>query len=518
VVRSFLRKIRQNLLSRLTPSAPPEAPAAAAAPRPPEALARKPPHRRPTHHVETAKPASTPAAAPATAAAPSSPVPRPSSPPWSRDQYVVAPAEGKTRFHDLAVSDEILHAVSDLGFQYCTPIQARAIPPALEGQDVFGRAQTGTGKTAAFLITIFTRFLRQKAAGGRPRGYPRALILAPTRELVVQIEHDAEELGKYCPFRVMAVYGGMDYEKQKRQIKGQPPDVLVATPGRLLDFRQSAHVDLRHVEVLVIDEADRMLDMGFIPDVRTIVHATPPKDRRQTMLWSATLTEDVVRLASRWTREPVRVEVEPEQVAVKTVDQVTYTVSSKDKFALLYNLLDREGMTRVLVFCNRRDQTRDLADALRRRGVSCDMLSGDVPQPRRLKILDDFRSGKLRVVVATDVAGRGIHVDDISHVVNYEIPYEAEDYVHRIGRTGRAGATGTAFMFACENESFSLPAIEQYLGHPLEYVNPEPDLLRPPPHATVRAEPLPRPPPPRGGGRRGGPPRRGGPRPPPRGR
>jgi len=473
------------------------------------------------HHAEPPKPVPAAAAAPAEPAAPAprpAAAPRPPSARWTPAQYVIAAAEGKTRFADLAIPDELLHAVSDLEFQYCTPIQARAIPPALEGQDVFGRAQTGTGKTAAFLITIFTRFLRQRAAGEKPRGCPRALILAPTRELVVQIEHDAQDLGKYCPIRVMAVYGGMDYEKQKRQIKGQPPDVLVATPGRLLDFRQSAHVDLRHVEILVIDEADRMLDMGFIPDVRTIVYATPPKERRQTMLWSATLTEDVVRLASKWTREPVRVEVEREQVAVKTVDQVTYTVSSKDKFALLYNLLEREGMTRVLVFCNRRDQTRDLADALRRRGVSCDMLSGDVPQPKRLKILEDFRSGRLRMVVATDVAGRGIHVDDISHVVNYEIPYEAEDYVHRIGRTGRAGATGTAFMFACENESFSLPAIEQYVGHPLVYVNPEPDLLKPAPHATVRAEPLPRPPPPRGGGRRrGGPPRRGGPRP-PRGR
>jgi ATP-dependent RNA helicase RhlB len=432
------------------------------------------------------------------------------------DQYQVPPAEGKTRFAELNLPEPILHAVADLGFQYCTPVQAVAIPPALEQKDLAAKAQTGTGKTAAFLTAIFTHFLRTPRKWPAKPGAPRALILAPTRELVLQIEKDAQALGKYCGFNLMAVYGGMDYDKQQRQLRAGSPDVLAATPGRLLDFRRGGVLDLRHVEVLVIDEADRMLDMGFIPDVRTIVHATPRREDRQTLLFSATLSEDIMRLASRWMKEYVKVEVEPEKVTVDAIRQVVYTVSSDQKFALFYNLLQRDNPERVLLFCNRRDETERLLDRMARCGIHAEMLSGAVPQKKRVQVLENFRAGKTRVLVATDVAGRGLHVDGISHVINYDIPYDAEDYVHRIGRTGRAGRTGTAYTFACENEAFTMPEIEKYIGRELDYENPEPALLQLPPgmhagHAAPRARPS-------AGfrGRGGRPPRFGGSRRPPR--
>ncbi len=396
---------------------------------------------------------------------------------WSPSDYVVPPAEGKKRFVDLSLPGEILHAVADLEFQYCTHVQALAIPPSLEGRDVAGKAQTGTGKTAAFLIAIFTHFLRNPRKAPPRHGAPRALILAPTRELAIQIEKDALALGKYIPFNVMAVYGGMDYGKQQSELKAASPDILVATPGRLLDFRRGGVVELRHVEVLVIDEADRMLDMGFIPDVRTIVYSTPPREARQTLLFSATLSEDILRLASRWMKEPVMIEVEPEKVTVDTIRQVVYTVSSQKKFALFYNLLQRDNPDRLLMFCNRRDETERVMDKMGRYGIKAEMLSGAVPQKKRLHVLEAFRSGEIRVLVATDVAGRGLHVDGITHVINYDIPFDAEDYVHRIGRTGRAGATGVAYTFACENEAFTMPEIEKYIGRSLEYENPEPALL-----------------------------------------
>ena len=400
---------------------------------------------------------------------------------WELSDYEIPVMEGKTRFHDLAMPEEIMHAVDDLGFKYCTAVQAMAIPPSLEGRDVTGKAQTGTGKTAAFLVAIFTHFLRTPRKRPTKLGAPRALILAPTRELVIQIEKDARDIGKYCGFSILGIYGGMDYEKQQRQLQEVSPEIMVATPGRLLDFRRSGLLDLRHVEVLVIDEADRMLDMGFIPDVRTIVYSMPRKEERQTLLFSATLTEDILRLASKWTNEPVVIEIEPEKVTVDNIKQVVYTVPSDKKFALFYNLLQRDNPERLLMFCNRRDETERVLGYMARCGIHAEMLSGAVPQRKRLQVLEAFREGKIRVLVATDVAGRGLHVDDISHVINYDIPFDAEDYVHRIGRTGRAGKPGIAYTFACENEAFSMPEIEKYIGRPLDYENPEPALLVLPP-------------------------------------
>ena len=425
---------------------------------------------------------------------PRTPVPAPEKK-WSISDYAVPPAEGKTRFHDLDIPEPIMHAVDDLGFQYCTPVQALAIPPSLQGRDVTGKAQTGTGKTAAFLIAMFTHFLRHPRKRPAKVGAPRALILAPTRELVIQIEKDARAIGKYSGFSILGIYGGMDYDKQQRQLREVSPEIMVATPGRLLDFRRGGLLDLRHVEVLVIDEADRMLDMGFIPDVRTIVYSMPRKEERQTLLFSATLTEDILRLAAKWTNEPVQVEIEPAKVTVDNIRQIVYTVPSEKKFALFYNLLQRDNPERLLMFCNRRDETERVLGYMERCGIKAEMLSGAVPQKKRLAVLEAFRAGKIRVLVATDVAGRGLHVDDITHVINYDIPFDAEDYVHRIGRTGRAGKSGTAYTFACENEAFSMPEIEKYIGRALDYENPEPALLAVPPGvslAPVRAHSRPR--------------------------
>jgi ATP-dependent RNA helicase RhlB len=366
----------------------------------------------------------------------------------------------------------VLHAVADAGFQYCTPIQAEIMPATLKGRDAFGRAQTGTGKTAAFLITVLTRMLANPIKGKRPAGTPRVLIIAPTRELVLQIADEAQLLSTYCSFSIVSVFGGMDYEKQRRQLHGKPVDiVIVATPGRLLDFKRRRDLDLKQVEMLILDEADRMLDMGFIPDVRQIVYSTPHKDKRQTLFFSATLTPDVTRLSASWTRDPVSVEIEPEQVAVDTVDQVVYIVTTDEKFALTYNIITRKNLKRVLVFCNRRDETRRLAETLDRYRINCAVLSGEVPQKKRIRTLEEFKAGKIRVLVATDVAGRGIHIEDMDYVVNFTLPHDPEDYVHRIGRTGRAGSAGTSISFACEEDSV-LPAGHRGIHRPSTALHP----------------------------------------------
>jgi len=387
---------------------------------------------------------------------------------WSLDSYKVEPVADKKRFHDFDLPSEIMHGIADMGFEYCTPIQALSLEHSLAGKNVAGKAQTGTGKTAAFLVAILTRYLRSPEKKMNKPGVPRALIIAPTRELVIQISRDAAALGKYCGLRMLSVYGGMDYERQKKEVLAEPIDLLVATPGRLLDYARRRVIDLSQVDTLVIDEADRMLDMGFIPDVRVIMNRLPPKDKRGTMLYSATLSEDVMRLASQWMDEPVNVEVESDSVATDTVEQVVYVVTASEKFTVLYNLLQKYPDKRILVFCNRKVTTEGIVRNLNRLNISCDMLSGDVNQNRRLRVLDDFRSGKTRIVIATDVAGRGIHVDEISFVVNYDFPYEAEDYVHRIGRTGRAGREGTAISFADEDESFIIPEIEAFIKQPLK--------------------------------------------------
>jgi ATP-dependent RNA helicase RhlB len=403
--------------------------------------------------------------------------PQPAQTVWSVDQFVVPEQEGKTRFHDLGLVDELMHGIADVGFEYCSPIQAGSLPQTLQGHDAIGKAQTGTGKTAAFLITIINDLLSNPIEDERYAGEPRALVIAPTRESVAQIAEDARQLVKHTDLNVVTLIGGMDYKKQLNQLHTNLVDIVVATPGRLLDFQSRRDLYLDHIELLVIDEADRMLDMGFIPQVRRIVRSTPRKESRQTLLFSATFTPEVLSLTEQWTYEPFVLEIEPEHVATDTVEQKVYIVSTKEKYSLLRNIIKLPEATSVIVFANRRDQTRKLHERLRKGGVSCGILSGEIPQNKRTATLKNFKEGKLQVLVATDVAGRGIHVDGISHVVNYTLPEDPEDYVHRIGRTGRAGSTGTSISFACEDDAFLLAPLEEMLGNKLECEQPPSELL-----------------------------------------
>ena len=396
---------------------------------------------------------------------------------WSPSEFVVEALDDKTRFHDLDLQDSLLRGVAELGFQYCSPIQAKILPHTLQGHDAIGKAQTGTGKTAAFLITIFNDLLCNPTEGERYLAEPRAVIIAPTRELVMQIAADAEELGKFTGLQTVTMIGGADYQKQLAKVQSRVVDLVVATPGRLIDFMQRRDLFLDRVETLVLDEADQMLDMGFIPQVKRIVRATPRKEDRQTLLFSATFTQDILNLAQQWTFEPVTVEIEPERVATATVDQRVYLVTSHERLKVLLKVLRGPDAVSTIVFANRRDQVRSLHEKLRKAGISCGILSGEITQARRTKTLADFKSGKINVLVATDVAGRGIHVEGVSHVVNYNLPEDPEDYVHRIGRTGRAGATGISISFASEDDAFLLPDIETLLGERLKCVPPPEDLL-----------------------------------------
>jgi len=428
--------------------------------------------RRNKHVVETAK---------------EEPKPVVSQEPWDASVFKVPVVDGKVRFHDFNLPNEILHAIYDLNFQYCTQVQAETLPKSLAGEDVSAQAQTGTGKTAAFLITIFTHCIRNPLKEQK-KGTPRALILAPTRELVMQIEKDAHAIGKYTPFSVLSLVGGIDYRKQMERLKHEHIDIIVATPGRLIDFKKQKLVDLGKVEILVIDEADRMLDMGFIPAVRSIVLSTPQKSHRQTMFFTATMNSEVRRLAESWTRQAIEVSVTPDEIAVSSVEQLTYITTKEEKFTLFYNLLMQKHLERVLVFVNRRDVARELKEKLETYGITCTLLSGDVEQRQRIKRLENFREGKVRVLIATDVASRGIHVEGISHVINYNLPQDPEEFVHRIGRTGRAGAKGIAISFADEEDSYEIPRLEVYMKKKIECIYPEESLLAPIPEVFPRTE------------------------------
>jgi ATP-dependent RNA helicase RhlB len=393
------------------------------------------------------------------------------------------------------IPDQVRQGIAEAGFTFATPIQARTLPLTLAGRDVAGQAQTGTGKTAAFLITIFTRLLRTPRP--HPGRGPRALVVAPTRELVNQIREDAEKLGRHTGLSFLAVFGGMDYRKQREALKAAP-DLLVGTPGRLIDYEHQGATTFRDVEILVIDEADRMFDMGFIRDLRKILRRCPPYHRRQTMLFSATLSLRVMELAYEHTNNAVKVEVEPERVGAHGITEVLYHVSSAEKFQLLLGLLEREGGRRVLIFVNRRSTAVDLVRNLSAFGYPTRALAGNVPQEKRLRILRDFKEDRLGVLVATDVASRGLHIEEVSHVVNYDLPQDPEDYVHRIGRTGRAGAEGTAVSLACDDYVFSLDAIQKLIGREIPVQWPSEDLFRRDAPAPRRLHP--RRPPHRSGG------------------
>lgn len=403
---------------------------------------------------------------------------KPNKEAWNLSQFDVPTLEGKLRFHDLNLHDVLMHAIYDLEYQYCSPIQAKILPHTLKGHDAIGKAQTGTGKTAAYLITIIEDLLRHPIQEERYHGDPRTLIIAPTRELVMQIAEDAKALCKYANLHVVALFGGMEYHKQHKQMQSQFVDIVVATPGRLIDFMTRKDIYLDVVEALVLDEADRMLDMGFMPQVKRIVRALPTIEFRQTQLFSATFTQDILNLASRWTHDPVSIEIEPEQVATDTIQQIVYMVSNEEKFKVLLNLFRQSEVSRVIIFTNRRDQTQHLYDKIRKAGFNAGLLSGEISQQKRTRTLADFKNGNISILIATDVVGRGIHIADVSHIINYNLPDEPDDYVHRIGRTGRAGATGIAITLACEFESFQIPAIEKLLGHKLKCVLPPEELLK----------------------------------------
>jgi len=400
---------------------------------------------------------------------------------WDLSQFEVAPEEGKVRFHDFDLPLPLMRGIQDTGFKFCTPIQGASLPHTLNGHDIVGKAQTGTGKTAAFLINIITDLLKHPIEGDRYMGEARSLILAPTRELAIQIADDAVALLKHTKLNVHCLVGGMDYGKQLQKMQKMHCDILVGTPGRLLDFANNRDVYLDQVEVMVIDEADRMLDMGFIPQVRRLVNLTPKREDRQTLLFSATFTPEILRLSGTWTDKPVTVEIGAERVATDTVEQKVYITTASEKFALLHNILIGDDVDSVMIFANRRDICRTLQEKLNKKGFKAGLLSGDVPQNRRMKTLESFKSGATKVMVATDVAGRGIHVDGVSHVINYTLPEEPEDYVHRIGRTGRAGSTGTSISFACEDDAFLLEPIEKLLDMKLACTMPEEKLLQPVP-------------------------------------
>lgn len=419
----------------------------------------------------------------------------------------IEPAEGKIRFCDLDLAKEVLAGTQKLGFKYCSLIQEKCLPYALAGRDLAAKAQTGTGKTAAFLASSMTRLLRDPKPDRKPKTC-RVLVLEPTRELAMQIEKDAQMLGEYTGLYCKAIFGGMDYKEQRDSIN-YAVDILAGTPGRILDYASSGALDLSQTEILVIDEADRMLDMGFIPDVRRIVAKIPPAGKRQTMLFSATLEPEILRLVERWLVDPVSVEAEPEHVVTDLIDQHFYAVSGDKKLACLLWLIKNESIERMIIFGNWKHKNAELAEQLISYGVDCEQLSGDIVQNKRIRILDRFKSGECKVVVATDVAARGIHVDGISHVVNYDVPEQAEDYVHRIGRTGRAGKKGKAITFVCEFGAYYLPAIEEYAGIKAVTVQPEeaaqvlPERVKALKHAA-------RPPRRSGGDRHSSGPRRGG--------
>ncbi|MDR7070102.1 ATP-dependent RNA helicase RhlB [Pseudoxanthomonas japonensis] len=366
-------------------------------------------------------------------------------------------------FSSFDLHPALLAGLEGAGFSRCTPIQAMTLPVALKGGDVAGQAQTGTGKTLAFLVAVMNRLLTRPALAERKPEDPRALILAPTRELAIQIHKDAVKFGADLGLRFALVYGGVDYDKQ-RELLQQGVDVIIATPGRLIDYvKQHKVVSLHACEMCVLDEADRMFDLGFIKDIRFLLRRMPERTTRQTLLFSATLSHRVLELAYEHMNEPEKLVVETEFITAAKVRQKLYYPADEEKIPLLIGLLSRSEGARTMVFVNTKAFVERVARALERAGYRVGVLSGDVPQKKRESLLKRFQAGQLELLVATDVAARGLHIDGVSHVFNYDLPFDAEDYVHRIGRTARLGAEGDAISFACERYAMSLPDIEAYI-------------------------------------------------------
>jgi ATP-dependent RNA helicase RhlB len=402
------------------------------------------------------------------------------------------------RFDSLPIHESILAGIRDAGFEFCTPIQANTLPIALQGHDVAGQAQTGTGKTAAFLIAAYQRLLNKDRDPDKPR-QPRLFALAPTRELAVQIANDAEVLGKHTELKIALAYGGTDYEKQRKTLEGGV-DLLIGTPGRIIDYFKQGVFKLDQVEVAILDEADRMFDLGFIKDIRYLLRRLPDPDKRLNMLFSATLSQRVMELAYEHMNEPELIRIEPDKVTADRVRQAIFFPSNEDKMPLLIGLVREMGEGRIMIFVNMKREAERVQDFLEANGIHAAAISGDVPQKKRLRMLMDFQAGTLPVLIGTDVASRGLHVPDVHYVINYDLPQDAEDYVHRIGRTARAGASGDAISLGCETYVITLPDIEKYIGHNIPVANYDPDDLP----EIVRPKPRPRKP------RSGGPRRRPG--------
>ena len=374
------------------------------------------------------------------------------------------------RFTDFNLHPELLKGIDKAGYTDCMPVQEQVLTHAFSGRDLYVQSQTGTGKTAAFLVLIYQRLLTDEMLKGK-----KALIMAPTRELAVQIEEEAKMLAKYLPFKTGSFYGGVGYAQQEKMLKDNV-HIMAGTPGRVLDLNKSGKMNLMDIAFLVLDEADRMFDMGFYPDLRKLIKVVPPADRRQTMLFSATLNAYVKNLAWDYTRSPYEIEIKPEIVTVDEVDQILYHVPSEDKMKLLLGILKREQPESAIIFCNTKRYTEIVAKRLRLNDYKCEFIIGDLPQSRRLKIIEDVKSGKNNLLVATDVAARGLDIEGLAMVVNYDLPVEAENYVHRIGRTARAGKTGKAITLASEQDVYELPAIERYIGKKIPPEVAEPKL------------------------------------------
>jgi len=361
-------------------------------------------------------------------------------------------------FSELKLHPDLERGIADMGYVSCMPVQEKVLTCAFGGEDLYVQSQTGTGKTAAFLIVIFQRLLTEPLLGGK-----KAIIMVPTRELAVQVEEEAKALGKYLPFKSGSFYGGVGYAQQQRLLK-ENVQILVGTPGRVLDLNKSGYMNLMDIAFLILDEADRMFDMGFYPDLRKLIQVVPPADRRQTMLFSATLNTWVKNLAWEYTKNPKEIEIQPETVTVDEVEQFLYHVPSENKMKLLLGIMEQENPESAIIFCNTKRYVEIVARRLRINGIECEFIIGDLPQVKRLKIIDDVKAGRTRVLVATDVAARGLDIEDLTLVVNYDLPVESENYVHRIGRTARAGKTGKAVTLVSEQDVYELPDIEKYIG------------------------------------------------------
>ena len=380
------------------------------------------------------------------------------------------------RFDELDLHPDLRAGITTTGFEFCTPIQANTLPLALQDKDVAGQAQTGTGKTAAFLIAAYQRLLKRGPHSGDGQKQPRVFILAPTRELAVQIASDAETLGQHTGFKIGLAFGGTDYEKQRRIIQ-EGIDLLIGTPGRIIDYYKQGVFKLDQVEVAILDEADRMFDLGFIKDIRYLLRRLPDPDKRLNMLFSATLSQRVMELAYEHMNEPELIRIEPEKITADRVRQAIFFPANQDKLPLLVGLIREMGAGRIMVFVNMKRDAERVQAYLQTNGIDAMAISGDVPQKKRMNMLKRFQSGELPVLIGTDVASRGLHIPDVQYVINYDLPNDREDYVHRIGRTARAGAAGDAISFGCETYVESLPDIENYIGHKIPVANYDPNDL-----------------------------------------